>query len=136
MLPNSTHWDFKVKENNISRTKSFDFRIVKEIKIRKKGSIGRGVLIGYVAGTVLGILIVKGDNSKSNNDLLGIVGAIKAFSTLMLTTTGGLVLGSVVGSAYPNQFEVKKGSISIQTLKTELKKYEWYHADKDTLNIK
>jgi hypothetical protein len=116
ILPNSEHWDFKIKENNITRTKAFDF-----------GSVGKGILIGYVAGTVLGILIVKGDNSKSDNDLIGLQKGLKAFSTLMLTTTGGLVLGPVVGSAYPHDFTVKNDSI--QSLKTELKKYEWYHAD-------
>jgi hypothetical protein len=127
ILPNSEHWDFKIKENNITRTKAFDFGMVKNIKIRKKGSVGKGILIGYVAGTVLGILIVKGDNSKSDNDLIGLQKGLKAFSTLMLTTTGGLVLGPVVGSAYPHDFTVKNDSI--QSLKTELKKYEWYHAD-------
>lgn len=129
VLPNSTHWDFNVKENNIPRTKSFDFGIVKYVEIRKKGSIGKGLLIGYVVGTALGILIAKGDNSNSSNDPFGISKSLKAFSTILLTSTGGLVLGGIGGGGYPNDFTVKKDSTSLQSLKKELKKYAWYHAD-------
>ncbi|MDZ7898957.1 MAG: hypothetical protein U5N85_13165 [Arcicella sp.] len=136
VLPNSVRWDFNVKKNNISRTRSFDYRIVKEIKIRRKGRIGKGILIGYVVGTALGILIVKNGNYNRDGDILGITQAFRAMGTLLLTTSGGTLLGGVVGGAYPNQFEVKKDSTSIQTLKIELKKYEWYHAEKDTLIIK
>lgn len=127
MLPNSAHWDFNVKKNNITRTKLFDFGIVKYIEIRKKGSIGKGLLIGYVVGTALGILIAKGDNS--SNDPLGISKGIKSFSTILLTSTGGLVLGGIGGGGYPNDFTVKNDSTSLQSLKTELKKYAWYNAD-------
>ena len=136
ILPNSAHWDFNIKKNNISRTKSFDFRIVKEIKIKRKGRVGKGILIGYVAGTALGILIVKNGNYNKDGDILGITQILRAFGTLTITTSGGVLLGGIVGGAYPHQFEVKKDSTSIQNLKTELKKYEWYHGDKDTLNIK
>jgi hypothetical protein len=128
VLPNSARWDFKVKENNIPRTKSFDFGIVKNIKIRRKGSVGKGVLIGYVTGTTLGILIAKSYNNK-DNDILGITQAFRAIGTVMLTTSVGISLGGVAGVSYPHQFEVKKDSTSIQSLKTELKKYEWYHAE-------
>ena len=128
ILPNSAHWDFNVKKNNIPRTKLFDFRIVKEIKIRRKGRFGKGVFIGYVAGTALGILIVIGSNNK-DGDIFGITQTLRALGTLTITTSGGVLLGGIVGGAYPHQFEVKKDSSSIQSLKTELKKYEWYHAE-------
>ena len=130
ILPNSVHWDFNIKKNNIPRTKSFDFGIVKDIQIRKKGSIGRGVLIGYVAGIAIGVLIANGNND-SNNDPLGISKGIQSFSTILLTSTGGLILGGSGGGGYPNDFTVKKDSI--QSLKTELKKYEWYHAEEGML---
>lgn len=49
----------------------------------------------------------------------------------IITLTG--TLGGVIGSSYPHKFEVKKDSTSIQKLKTELKKYEWYRADESVL---
>ena len=128
VLPNSANFDYMVKKNNISRTKSFDYRIVKDIQIRKKGSIGKGILIGYVAGIVFGVLIANG-NKDNDNASLGISKGIQSFSTIFLISTGGLILGGIGGGGYPNYFTVKNDSTSIQSLKTELKKYEWYHAE-------
>jgi hypothetical protein len=131
ILLNSVHWDFKVKENNIPQTKSFDFRIVKDIKIRRKGRIGKGILVGYVTGLMVGVAIAKSSNKQYNstNDGLGISRVLNAFGIVIVSTTAGPVLGGVVGGSYPHQFEVKKDSTSIQSLKTKLKKYEWYHAE-------
>lgn len=127
ILPNSAHWDFKVKENNISRTKSFDFGMVKNIKIRRKGSVAKGAIIGFVGGTTLAALasisIGKDKDLDFSNRLNNVVIA------LLVGMYGGPVLGGVIGGSYPHHFEVKKDSTSIQTLKTELKKYEWYHAE-------
>jgi hypothetical protein len=125
ILPNSAHRDFKVKEDNIPRTKSFDFGIVKDIKIRKKGSAGKGVIIGFFVGGVSGVLIGKAVIGNSTYIGDGFIGFLAASATLV----GGTILGGVIGGEYPHQFEVKKDSASIQSLKTELKKYEWYHAD-------
>ena len=138
ILPNSVHWDFKVKENNIPRTKSFDFAIVKNIKIRRKGRIGKGILIGYVTGLIIGVTIAKSSNKQYNstNDYFGFSRIATAFGIVIVSTTAGPVLGGVVGGSYPHHFEVKKDSTSLRSLKTELKKYEWYHIDKDTLNTK
>ena len=134
ILPNSVHWDFKVKKNNITRTKSFDFRIVKNIKIRKRGGVGKGALIGFIAGTTLAGFVGKAvSNNKSIDVISRIFISLYAGSAVL---GGGTIIGGVIGGSYPHQFEVKKDSTSFQLLKTELKKYEWYQGDKDTLNIK
>ena len=129
VLPNSTHWDFNVKENNIPRTKSFDFGVVKEIKIRRKGSVSKGAIIGFVTGTTLAVIA---SNSIAKDKSLNFLNSLtKVFTVLLIGMYGGPIIGGVVGGAYPHQFEVKKDSTSIQSLKTELKKYEWYHAEED-----
>jgi hypothetical protein len=130
ILPNSAHWDFKIKENNIPRTKAFDFGVVKNIKIRRKGSVGKGILIGYVAGTILGFVVAKSNTSGYDpNDYLGISRGLRAYSIIMGVTGGGLLIGNIGGSLYPHQFEVKKDTFALHKLKVQLKKYEWYHAD-------
>lgn len=134
VLPYSAHWDFNVKENNISRTKAFDFEIVKNIKVRKRGGVGKGALIGFIAGTTLAGFVGKAISNDKSKDVIS-----RIFISLFVGSAvlgGGTIVGGVVGGSYPHQFEVKKDSISIQSLKTELKKYEWYNEDKDTLNNK
>ena len=127
VLPNSAHWDFEVKENNIPRTKAFDFGIVKDIKIRRKGSVAKGAVIGFVAGTTLAVIVTKSfSRDKSLTLESRIIGGV---ALLSFGLYGAPFIGGVIGGSYPNQFEVKKDSTSIQSLKAELKKYEWYHAD-------
>ena len=125
ILPNSAHRDFKVKEKNISRTRSFEFGIVKNIKIRRKGSAGKGIIIGFFVGGGSGVFIGKAVIGNSTYIGDGFIGFLAASATL----AGGTILGGVIGGEYPHQFEVKKDSASIQSLKIELKKYEWYHAE-------
>ena len=138
ILPNGVSWNLKVMENNISRTKSFDFGLVKQIKIRKQGRVGKGILIGLGVGFIGATIIVNNSvNIKaSSNDKIGLSATIKAMEAILkamgtITLTG--TLGGVIGSSYPHKFEVKKDSTSIQKLKTELKKYEWYRADESVL---
>jgi hypothetical protein len=127
ILPNSVHWDFKVKENNIPRTKAFDFGVVKNIKIRKKGSVAKGAIIGFVVGTTSAALVSKSIGKDKDLDFSSSLNNVVI--ALLVGMYGGPVVGGVIGGSYPHQFEVKKDSTAIQSLKTELKKYEWYHAD-------
>jgi hypothetical protein len=121
ILPNSAHFDYRVKENNIPRIKAFDFGMVKDIKIRKKGIVASGLVSSAIA-------------SDKSQDAVG--RTLSAFFIGTAVLGGGTILGGVVGGTYSNEFDVKKDSTSIQSLKIELKKYEWYHIDKDTLNTK
>ena len=138
ILPNGVRWNLKVMKDNISRTKSFDFGLVKQIKIRKQGRVGKAILIGLGVGFIGGTIIVNNSvkNKASSNDKIGLSATIKAIEVILkamgiITLTG--TLGGVIGSSYPHKFEVKKDSTSIQKLKTELKKYEWYRADESVL---
>lgn len=134
ILPNSARWDFKVKENNTSRTRLFEFEIVKNIKIRKRGSVTKGAVIGFFVGNALAIVSIKSFSRDKNLTLESrILGAV---AILSFGLYGSPIIGGVIGGSYSHQFDIKKDSTSIQSLKTELKKYEWYHADKDTLNTK
>jgi hypothetical protein len=134
VLPNSARWDFKVKEKNISRTKVFDFGIVKDIKIRKRGSFGKGALIGFVIGTTLSVIAAKSfAKEKSLNFDSRLLGGM---AILLIGTSASPIIGGAIGGSYPHQFEVKKDSTSIQSLKVELKKYEWYHAEEGMTNNK
>lgn len=54
----------------------------------------------------------------------------------MLLPPSGTVIGGIVGSSYSHQFEFLKDTFALHKLKVQLKDYEWYHADKDTLNNK
>ena len=131
ILPNSAHWDFKVKENNIPRTKLFDFGIIKDIKMRRKGSVAKGAAIGFVSGMTLAVFATKSFSRDKNltleSRLLG------GLAVLSFGLYGSPVIGGLIGGSYPHKFEVKKDSTSIQSLKIELKKYEWYHADEGTM---
>ena len=129
VLPNSAHWDFKVKENNINRTKSFDFGIVKNIKIRKRGGVGKGAIIGFFVGSGAAVLIGSSIASNRGGRQVYIGDALIGLLAGSATMAGGTILGGEIGGSYPHKFEVKKDSASIQSLKIELKKYEWYHVE-------
>lgn len=126
-MPNSAHWDNKVKANNIIRTKSFDYGIVKSVKIRRRGSVAKGAVIGFFVGTTIAIMVTKSfSRDKSLTLESRILGGL---AVLSIGLYGSPVVGGIIGGSYPHQFEVKKDSTSIQSLKIALKKYEWYHAD-------
>jgi hypothetical protein len=129
VLPNSVSWDFKVKENNIYRTRSFEFGIVKNIKIRKKGSVAKGAIIGFFVGSGAAVLIGSSIASNRGGRQVYIGDALIGLLAGSATIAGGTILGGEIGGSYLHKFEVKKDSTYIQSLKTELKKYEWYHAD-------
>ena len=129
ILPNSAHWDFKDKENNILRTKVFDFRNVKNIKIRRKGSVAKGAIFGFFVGSAAAVLIGSSIASNRGGRQVYIGDALIGLLAGSATMAGGTILGGEIGGSYPHKYEVKKDSTSIQSLKTELKKYEWYHAE-------
>jgi hypothetical protein len=129
ILSNAVRWDFKVKENNIPKTRAIDFRMLKEIKIRRKGSVTKGAIIGFFAGSASAVLIGSSIASNRGGRQAYIGDALIGLLAGSAALAGGTILGGVIGDSYPHKYEVKKDSTSIQSLKTELKKYEWYHAD-------
>ena len=128
ILRNNGHGFSKEKEYYVDKTTFIDFSMIKSIAIRRKGSVEKGMLIGLVAGTLLSVQIVK---SSPNNDPIDKV--FKGIGTLILGSSGGFLIGAGFGSINPHQFEVKKDTFALHKLKVQLKEYEWYHVNQDTL---
>ena len=128
ILRNNGHGFSKEKEYYVDKTVFIDFRMIKSIAIRRKGSIEKGMVIGLMVGALISVPIIK--SSKSNNPIDGFA---KGIGTLILGSSGGFLIGAGFGSINPHQFEVKKDTFALHKLKVQLKEYEWYHADKDTL---
>ena len=127
IFPRNSHPYPKLQEANLNNSLFIDFRTIKNIKIRRKGRVARGVLIGFVSG-VAGVVITGKilSANKSSNSLDKI---INYFVISSLVLGGAPALGGAIGDSYPNKYNVTNDSTSIQSLKTELKKYEWYHKD-------
>ena len=87
------------------------------IKIRKKGKVGKGILIGTLSGLGVGAIIASADNR--NNDS----GAFSEISTSINTAvymTGGILVGAGVGAiAAP-----KRELINVILIDGDIKKYQ------------
>lgn len=59
ILPNNVHWDLKKPFNNMIRSKFTEFGLIKQIQLRKQGSVGIGVVVGLIASIGLTSVIVK-----------------------------------------------------------------------------
>lgn len=116
ILPNNVRWDFKNDENNKPQMRFIDYRSIKQVNIRRRGSVGIGILLGL--GT--SILVGKAVSDKQKNSLTGL-------GMFFVILPIGPLTGGIIGSS-SKKFEVKKDSDSIQNLETKLKKYAWYHA--------
>ena len=129
IFPRSSHSYPKLQEANLNNALFIDFRTIKNIKIRRKGRVARGVLIGFfsgVAGVVITGKILSANKSKSVNSLEN---AIIFFVISSLVLGGAPALGGAIGDSYPYKYSVTSDSTSMQALKTKLKKYEWYHKE-------
>ncbi len=124
ILPNNVRWDFKNPENNKPQVRFIDYRSIKQVYIRRRGSVGIGIIVGLGASILIGKVVADGQKNSLTGAAMG-----------LLIIPLGTSTGGIIGSS-SKKFEVKKDSESMQSLKIKLKKYEWYHADKDTLNIK
>jgi uncharacterized membrane protein len=118
LLPNGIRLDKKEVENNIPNLNFIDFETIKYIEITREG---RTELL-TIAGLMIGIIATRVFLA-SNKDFES---SVKAIFVVTPVSTG---LGLAIGNIYPHQFKMQKDSVFIQNLKTELKKYEWYHAD-------
>ena len=137
ILPKSVRRLSENKVEDIKKAVFIDFRTIKEVKVRRKSSVEKGLIIGGVSGLVLGYVVAKGileTSSPSVNDIIGGYSYAygrgwSATASFVLISDGGTALGLGLGSIYPHQFKVKSDSTSIQALKIKLQKYEWYHKD-------
>ena len=120
VLPMSVKWDYRNPENNKFFLKIVNFETIKELKIKRKGRGGRGILIGAISGVSFG-MITGTLLAKNEADVSPII------ITLVGSFYAGSIVGAFIGESYPHKFEIKNDSTSIQVLRKELQKYEWYH---------
>jgi hypothetical protein len=116
ILPNNVRWDFKNDENNKPQMRFIDYRSIKQVNIRRRGSVG----IGFLLGLGTSIIVGKAVSDKQKNSLTGL-------AMFFVILPIGPLTGGIIGSS-SKKFDVKKDSDSIQNLETKLQKYAWYHA--------
>ena len=127
IFPRRSHPYPKLQGANLNNALFIDFRTIKNIKIRRKGRVARGVLIGFVGG-IAGV-VIRGKILSANKSIGSFDKVIEFFLISPLVLGSATALGGVIGESYPNKYKVTGDSILFQTLKTELKRYEWYHKE-------
>lgn len=151
LLSKKMGWSRKRLDLNLKKAKFFDFRVIKNLKIQNKTSKDRGAIIGASIGLITSVIIANNIVENYNRNYqyspsssatpLSSPGlnAFAAYFTLVpYLTSGGAGIGSLIGGGgyYPIKYKIDNRSPNFKELVTELKKYEWYHAEKDTLNTK
>ncbi len=132
---------------SFKNAKFFDFRQIRIIKVRKHSSVEKGQLIGASVGLVVSVIVANSvverynKNYQPTNAIISYsspgMNALGAYISLVPTmTSAGVGIGSLIGGHYPYKYEIGNRSSDFQSLKIELKKYEWYQTDKDTSNTK
>jgi len=95
-------------------------RDVKHIKIRRKASVGRGILIGLSTGAAVGLIV--GAVTYEECEGVGCVGAgASAVGGAIVGALPGAVVGGIIGS-YSRKFKIN-GQPLTQEQKTKLEKF-------------
>jgi hypothetical protein len=149
VLPKKMGWSNKDPKINFKKAKFFDFREIKIVKVRRKGSTDKGMIIGASIGLITSLVVANNVINNYNKNYqyspsssatplsspgLNAFGAYITLVPLLTSGVGGV--GSLIGGHFPNKYKIDNHSSNFKDLITELKKYEWYHAEKDTLIIK
>lgn len=134
-------WNSKDSKVNLKKAKFFNFREIKLIKIRRKNSTDKGMIIGASIGLTIGIVaaktVIRNFDRNRQPDNTGVqpfsssgFNAFGAYINLVpLGVGGGGALGSIIAGHYPNKYKIDNRSSNFKDLVTELKKYEWYPTD-------
>ena len=148
LLSKKMGWSRKRLDLNLKKAKFFDFRVIKNLKIQNKTSKDRGAIIGASIGLIMSVIIANNIVENYNRNYqyspsssatpLSSPGlnAFGAYVTLVpFLTSGGAGIGSLIGGGghYPNKYKIDNRSSNFKDLVTELKKYEWYHADESVV---
>lgn len=148
LLPKKIGWNRKKINDNLKKAKFFDFREIKNLKIQDKTSKNKGAIIGASIGLITSVIIANNivqnynrnyqySPSSSATPLSSPrLNAFAAYFTLVpFLTSGGAGIGSLIGGGgyYPIKFQIDNRSSNLKDLITELKKYEWYHADESVV---
>ncbi len=76
---------------------NIDYLQIKTIKVRRKGRVGRGMLIGAFAGAAFGVFL--GSISQDDNSYIGFSREEKMWLNGIGLGTTGMILGAIIGSA-------------------------------------
>lgn len=148
LLSKKIGWNRKKLNVNFKKANFFDFRVIKNLKIQNKTSKDRGAIIGASIGLITSVIIANNIVENYNRNYqyspsssatpLSSPGlnAFAAYFTLVpYLTSGGAGIGSLIGGGghYPIKYKIDNRSPNFKELVTELKKYEWYHADEGTI---
>lgn len=105
---------------------------IETIKIRKKGKVGNGILLGTLAGAAAGGIggLVSGDDPDTTKDLL-IIGTVtfegtkaseKAVGAASILGISGGIVGAIIASK-KEKFHVKGDVLKYQSIIDKLKTY-------------
>jgi hypothetical protein len=98
-------------------------RDIKHVSIKRKASVGRGILIGLSTGAVVGLVVglaSEGEDSCDGGYCVELEGAATAGGAILGAMTGSIV-GAILGSL-PRTFKIN-GQPFNQEQKTKLKKF-------------
>jgi hypothetical protein len=103
-----------IMDQSLEDTVAFiDYQTIEKLRIRRKGNVGKGAAIGFVVGTVGGVLIGNGMDSSGYGTLGGFV----------FGTPTGTLIGMGIGS-FKKSFQINGDPETYFTLLPELKSYE------------
>lgn len=100
------------------------------IKIQRKGSVGRGILIGTIGGALIGVAsgLISGDDKlyTTQEDPWGVANAFrltageKALGLGILGTFGGGITGGIIGALAHKKFIIAGKKENFDTMKTSV----------------
>ena len=144
LLSKKIGWNRKKLNANFKKAKFFNFREIKNLKIQDKTSKDRGAIIGASIGLITSVIIANNIVENYNRNYQyspsssatplsspGLNAFAAYFTLIPYLTSGGAGIGSLIagGGRYPIKYKIDNHSSNFKDLITELKKYEWYHAD-------
>ena len=76
---------------------TYNFENINTVKIYRKGSVGRGLLIGFLSGAVIGIAtgLISGDDDP--NQWFSMTAGEKAFGGAVIFGAAGSAAGAIIG---------------------------------------
>jgi hypothetical protein len=125
----------EVRDSSIiitSKKKEIEIRSdqILEIKIRRKGAVGRsagnGAIVGLGTGVIAGF-ISGGDNP---DNLFAYSAGEKAVIFGLILSAPGALVGSIFGMSYKEKIKINFNQTIFQDKKLTLKKYENSYSDK------
>ena len=112
-----------VSNSSNTESQSVDVNMIDEIRLRRKGRIGRGflhgALVGFFTGAIVGLL-----SGSDKPGFLSFSATDKAVIYGTLMTVPGAILGGITGAGMNVKIPINGSQITYDQQKEKLKKYE------------